>query len=159
VAAAAYARFRIQVERVIAGARLTEADREWALRAVEDHRRRGTPLPRLHDDRKAEKVAAYLCSVLAYMDVELPERVGDLERMIFDRLSGEALSKRRRQVITRRTVALAAVAAALLFAAAGAIPELLGDWPYNAFGNNSRAHPAHHRPSPAASGLPRRDRA
>ena len=53
-----------------------------------------------------------------------------------------------------RAAGVAIVAIALLFTTFGIVPELLGDWPYNAFGKNSRAHAAHvprRAPVPAAA--------
>lgn len=41
-----------------------------------------------------------------------------------------------------------AAAVAIFFFVFGALPEMLGDWPYNAYGKNSQAHVTRHHPAP-----------
>ena len=55
----------------------------------------------------------------------------------------------------RTRVAAAVVAAAFILGVFGGLPELLGDWPYNPFGKNSRAVHAHaHDRGTADAGRP-----
>jgi len=64
------------------------------------------------------------------------------------RPSNDAARRRTRSRIPgARPVMILATAALFLFGLFGLLPEALGDWPYNAFGKDSRAHTAttHHR--------------